>query len=72
MKKTMNLPQEKNLGSISDLYPDDDRTDRQVSISHGVRSDHYYQKATDLHERERRIKAARGTDPGCKWKSAGR
>lgn len=26
----------------------------------GVRSDHYYQKATDLHERERRIKAARG------------
>ena len=26
----------------------------------GIRSDHYYQKATDLHERERRIKAARG------------
>ncbi len=26
----------------------------------GVRSDHYYQKATELHERERRIKAARG------------
>ena len=26
----------------------------------GVRSDHYYQKATDLHERERKIKAARG------------
>ena len=26
----------------------------------GVRSDHYYQKATDLHQRERRIKAARG------------
>lgn len=26
----------------------------------GVRSDYYYQKATDLHERERRIKAARG------------
>jgi len=51
----------KNLAGISGLCVDDfwDLTGRLVYLM-GFKSDYYYQKAQDLHERERAIKAARG------------
>lgn len=33
-------------------------------------SEYYMEKAQQLHERERMIKAAQGTDSGCQWHSA--
>ena len=32
----------------------------RLGVADGFRSDYYYEKAEDLHERERDIKAARG------------